>query len=210
VRFIRRPARAGLGLAAAALLISACGQPQAGSAVVWDTGRITDEAVAQQAQSLAEELGQPASPELTQFTVTRMAQNAVIEEAAQREGVQVSDGEVDRTIANLIEESGGQEQFAADAAAGGVPESEIRSQVRAGLLFQALGEKLDPNFDPVMGSAIANQYVVQTSNDMALTTNPRFGVWDPNRLTLVPDPNALSRPGDNELQLAPEQLMPSQ
>jgi hypothetical protein len=208
VKFIR-PARAGLGLAAAALLITACGTTQAGSAIVWDTGRVTDNELAAQTQVLVDEFGVPESPELTQFTITRLAQNVVVEEAAQRAGVTVTDGEVERATSELIAEYGGEEALAEFLAQQGVPRGELSAQVRTSLLFQALSEKVDPNFDPTTGSAIANQVLVQTSNEIALATNPRFGVWDPRRLTVVPDPNALSRPADNDLTLSPQQLAPS-
>jgi hypothetical protein len=209
VRFIR-PARAGIGLAAAALLITACGQTQAGSAIVWDSGRITDNELAEQTQTLIDEFGVPESPELTQFTITRLAQNVVVDEAASREGVTVSDGEVQRAIDELIAEYGGEEALAEFLAQQGVPVSELEAQVRTSLQFQAISEKVDPNFDPTVGSALANQLLVETSNDISLATNPRFGVWDPQQLTVVPDPNALSRPADNDLTLSPQQLTPSQ
>lgn len=209
MRFIR-PARAGLGLAAAALFISACGQAQAGSAIVWDSGRVTDNELAEQTQVLIDEFQVPASPELTQFTITRLAQNVVVEEAAAREGVTVSDGEVERATAELVAEYGGEEELTAFLAEQGVPRSELETQVRTSLLFQAITEKVDPNYDPMAGSQLANDLLVQTSSDISLATNPRFGVWDPSRLTVVPDPNELSRPGDNDPALSPQQLPPSQ
>ncbi|MDQ1249378.1 MAG: hypothetical protein QG597_3753 [Actinomycetota bacterium] len=209
MRFIR-PARAGLGLAAAALLVTACGQTQAGSAIVWDSGRITDNDLAGQTQVLIDEFGVPASPELTQFTITRLAQNVVVDEAAAEVGVTVTEGEVDRATQELIAEYGGEEALAEFLAQQGVPRDQLAAQVRTSLLFQAISEKLDPNFDPTVGSTVANQLLVDTSNNIELATNPRFGVWDPQRLTVVPDPNALTRPGDNDLQVAPQQLTPSQ
>jgi hypothetical protein len=178
--------------------LAACaGLPQAGSAIVWEGGRITDNQVAVTADQLAAEVGMELSPNLTQFTVNRLAQNVLVDEAAERAGVSVTAGQVEAFKAQLVAEVGGEAALAEVLAQSGVPRAELDAQAESSLLYQELTKKLDPEADPQQGSPKVAQYLVETSLDIELETNPRFGVWDPQQLSVVPDPNQLSRLPDN-------------
>lgn len=192
---VARITLAGVSLAA---LAACAGLPQAGSAIVWDGGRITDDQVAEVAGRLATEVDMELSPQLTQFTVNRLTQNVLVEQAAERAGVSVSAGEVEQATAELAAEYGGEEGLAQFLAESGVPRDELESQVEVSLLYQRLTEKLDPGANQMTGSPVAAQYLVDTSLAIELETNPRFGVWDPKQLSVVPDPNQLSRLPDND------------
>lgn len=204
-------ARVGLGLAAAALALSACGQPQAGSAVVWTDGRITDNELAATTDALTAELEIPDSPEVTQFTVTRLAQNVLFQEAADKAGVTVSQGDVDRTTADLVAQFGDEAALKDFLGQNGLTRAELEEQVRISLLAEATLKKIDPTADPQAGgSQLFTEYLTGVSEEIELQTNPRFGVWDPTRLAAVPSTNDLSRPPDNDQAATGTEITPAQ
>lgn len=187
-------------LLASGALLAGCGTPQAGSAVVWDTGRITDNQVAIQSDALAADLKIPLSPELTSYTVNLMAFQEVVEQAAADAKVNLTQGEVQRQIDTVLEKSGGWDQYSQLLMQNGAPltKDQLPAYFRAGMLVDELGKKVDPSTQPSQSSKLA-QYLGQVSKQMGLQTNPRYGVWDASSLRVVSDANTLSQPGTNEL-----------
>lgn len=211
---ISRSTGAGITLAVAALALTACGQPQAGAALTWDGGRITEAQVAQESDQLAEDLApiveagnqqapgeQLAMPEnaaLTSVTLNRLATNELVSLAAESAGVTVTEGQVDQELETLRAQYSGDAGLAAQAASAGIPANGIRAYVRRQLeltgVAQAIGATpgADGQFPPELA-----QYLAEVSIDSEFTANPRFGVWVPQQIAVEPDPDALSRPADN-------------
>lgn len=207
---IRRRVKVGVGIALAGVALSACaGTSQAGSAVVWDSGRITEEQLAEQVDIIAAIDNLDVSPQLTNEVLNFLAQEVLITEAADRLGVSVTPGQVEREAVEAIEAGGGEEEIAANLAAESEAEFDdyvelIGSLVRRNLLLEQIAENLAPESDEPGLPAEVLDYLSETSVEIDLGTNPRFGVWDPVNLAARTNPDQLSRPADNAEAVLPE------
>ncbi len=194
--------RVGIGttLATAALLAGCGGPPDAGSAITYDGGRITEATLAADAQGLADLAGVPVSRSITEATLNRMATFVLVEQAAERAGVQVSQGEVDAAVAAQAEQFGSREALEQAALRQGVPPSALEDFFRVNLIYTELvkANASDPA-KPETGEAIAQSFLGEVSNDIALRTNPRFGTWSAKQLQVVPNDDGLTREPTNAL-----------
>jgi foldase protein PrsA len=66
----------------------------------------------------------------------------LLEQAAEDEGIEVSQGDVDAQIAEFAEQAGGQEQLEQQAAAGGINKQDLPSFAREVVLEMQLGDSL--------------------------------------------------------------------
>ncbi len=208
----RRRVGVGLGLALATVALSACaGVDQAGAAVVWDSGRITEDQLAEQVAVIAAVDGVEVSPQVTNEVVNFMAQGVLVNEAADQLGLSITPGEVERGTAEVIAGSGGEEQLETVLAENDAEFEDftalVESLVKRDLLLEQIVDEIDPaGAELGLPPAVLN-FLVDTSVTMDLSTNPRFGVWDPTSLAAQLTPNLLSRPGDNAVQALPEGMI---
>lgn len=208
----RRRVGIGLGLALASVALSACaGVDQAGAAVVWDSGRITEDQLAEQVAVISAVDGVEVSPQVTNEVVNFMAQGVLVNEAADQLGLSVTPGDVERATAEAIASNGGEEQLAAALAESDAEFEDftalVESLVKRDLLLEQIIGEIDPAGAELALSPAVLDYLVATSVAMDLNTNPRFGVWDPASLAAQLTPNLLSRPGDNAVQALPEGMI---
>lgn len=146
VRTGRRAARAVVGVAVVAAL-TACGPVRSGAAAVVGDTRISTE---QLAQFVETGLAQPAAaeqisanrPAYQRDVLSRLIQGRVVQEAAQRRGVSVTEGDVEREYAAIRESLGGEERLRAQAAAAGLTLGQVRDLARTRALSDALGDQL--------------------------------------------------------------------
>lgn len=208
----RRRMAVGVGLALAGLALSACaGVDQAGAAVVWDSGRITENQLAEQVAVIAAVDGVEVTPQVTNEVVNFLAQGVLVNEAADQLGLSVTRGDVERATAEAIEASGGEERLRTVLAENDAEFDDftalVESLVQRDLLLEQIVAEVDPEGAQPTLSPAALDYLVDTSIAIDLTTNPRFGVWDPSSLAAQLNPNLLSRPGDNAVQALPEGMV---
>jgi hypothetical protein len=201
-------------MAVAAMALSACASAsQAGSAVVWDSGRITEDQFAETVSLITAIDNVEASPQFTNEVLNFVTQEVLVAEAADRLGVSVTPGAVERGVAGVIEGSGGEAEIAAILAASGSDveftdyAELVASLIRRDLLIEQVALKLAPESAEFELPDEVLAYLSETSVEINLTTNPRFGVWDPVNLAAQPNPDQLSRPGDNEEAVLPEGLI---
>jgi peptidyl-prolyl cis-trans isomerase C len=145
---VTRPARLVAACAVAVVALSACGGSpvRAGAAAVVGSERITtsqlstavDDALASPA---AEQLGQDR-PALQRELLGRLVEGRVLDEAAAREGVGVTAGQVDEQYAAIEQSVGGAEQLEPQAAAAGYTLAGVRELARREAVRQALGDRL--------------------------------------------------------------------
>lgn len=191
-----------LGAAATMVaLLAGCGQSQAGSAITYTGGRITENFVAEQASETAEALDIVVTPRVTQVTIQRLATNTVVEAGAEELGVTVTGGDVDRLLEEAAAAAGGEEQLRQDLIDQGVPVSAIPTQARVAALATKMAEELAPGGDPMAQDEALGTFLVNVGEEIELTVNPRFGQWRAEELTVVPTPDLLSRPADNAFAL---------
>jgi hypothetical protein len=186
------------GLALTGLLLAACGGAvAAGSAAVLGSERIPTSEVADQLAELNVARGIPAdtaNAATTASILQRLIITNLVDQAAQRLDVTVSDGAVDRELGQLEASAGGREALEAALVQNDIPPAGAADQVRVSLLVREMGQVLDPNGDPQAQNSAVFQYVVALSEELDVSISPRFGTWDPNQLALGPLPDDLSTP----------------
>ena len=192
-------------------VLAACNANQAGAAVTYEGGRITENVVAEQNAQLAAALQIAESPRITQFTVQRLVTNLLIEQGAVMKGVTVSDGETQKFLTDAADTVGGMDALVASAVQQGIPASELPVQVRTRVLADQLGEALAPGEDLDTKDVAVGRYLVEVSQTINVDVNPRFGSWQADRLTVAPPPDDLSIPAPvDELMLPGQLTIPSQ
>jgi hypothetical protein len=117
--------------------------------------------------------------------LTELVLSEFLARMAQRNDIQVSDADVDDSIAQITEQLGGEEALPAWLAQQGMSEETFRRRVREQTVFQALQQKVGDeggNFDTFFREELAR---------MPVEVNPRYGEWDENALQVRPlDPFA--------------------
>lgn len=199
-RTARRRAKAGVtvGLALAGLLLAACGGAvAAGSAAVLGDERIPTSEVSAQLTELNTARGLPAdaaNAEATTSIIQRLVVTNLVDQAAERLGVTVSDGAVDAELLALEANAGGREALDDALLQSNIPPSQAVAQIRLSLLVREMGLVLDPAGDAQTQNTAVFTYVVALSDELDVTISPRFGTWDSSQLSLGPVPDDLSTP----------------
>jgi len=191
----RRP-RVALAAVAAGLLLAACSSTQQpGAAVVIGGEAIPESTVATLADEVRAAAGREAvtGADLNRQVISTLVQQRVVGAAAQREGVTVTQTQVDQLIQQAAAESGQEQLEASLAGQYGVAPSQIPAFARTNLEYQGLASKLG-NGDPAAGGEAASALISATAAELGVTVNPRFGAWTTGQLTVAPPPDDLSEP----------------
>jgi hypothetical protein len=200
-----RPALALAAIAlTAGLALSACSGPGAGAAAtvgsttisVSDLSTTVDEL---KAQVTALDGAQWDDAKATSRVLTDSVNYLLLDEAARRENITVTQGDVDKLISQAVDANaaGDRAKFAENLAASGTPESQIPLAARAVIIKTALEKKLAPGeTDSVKVDAAVNGYLAKVAADLGVDIAPRFGRWDTETSGLGDPPNDLSVPAD--------------
>ena len=192
----RHPRRAiVVALAGAVLLLSACSTQQAGSAATMGETRITETELNNEVQQVLEAQGLPldtADAAVTSTTLGRMIVIYLVDIVAAREGVAVTQGRIDESLAAYVAEAGDQAAMEASFAQQGVAPSQIQDFVELNIQAQDIGIALAPNGSAEEQGAAVFDAVSALSVEMDVTTSPRFGTWDPLTLQVGPVADDLS------------------
>ena len=128
--------------------LAGCGGPvRSGAAAVVGDTRIPTEQLAELVDAgladpaAGEQLGSDRSA-YQRDVLSRLIQARLVEEAARRRGVTVTQGEADREYAAIRDSLGGEEQLRAQAAAAGLSLDQVRGLARTRALSNALGDAL--------------------------------------------------------------------
>jgi hypothetical protein len=205
------PRRAGLValVLAGGLAVSACSQAQLGAAAIIDGERLTVDRLQEVTRSLLDAApeGEIDAGEAQRVTLTRFVVSRVIEKAAETAGVEATAGDLAIQRRQIEQAFGGSEQMEQGLAAQNIPPLFIDQFVRDITLSDALGRALVDNPDPAAEqerSARVNDLLLQTSAELDVEVNPRYGVWDPSG-DIVPqisgglakEPDAFSESGES-------------
>jgi SurA N-terminal domain len=183
------------------LLVSGCATPvKAGAAAIVGDQRVTTASIeatstSVQEQAEAEDLGELDGATLNRITVERAIRSLLTAELAEREGVTVSQGEVDDYLA-AIDDEGQTEQLTVDALNQGVPSNELRDEVHDFLLRQKVGEELVSGSGPEAEQerlAAVNEAIIALAEEINVSVSPRYGTWDAETVSVVPSEDDLSR-----------------
>ena len=198
---VRRPIRALLvaaGLAAAVVGLSACNPAEAGSAAVVGPNRVTESTIARDAKDViaqieAQQAVPPATDALLRELVQRQVDIRLYNAAAKREGITVTQGQVEA----LITQAGGRtnvEKSFATADQQWVPASGVDDAARVFLIQQALAQKLAPGKSTTEQATVLQKYFADLSKEIGVSVSPRYGSWDAAKVAVVAPLNDLSSP----------------
>jgi len=195
----RRPRRALAAaiVAASALLLSACGNQQAGSAATLGDTRISDAALSAQVQEILAAKGQPVTSvdqSLTAQTLGRMITLEVVDRLAEREGVTVTQGQVDEQLAAAVAQTGDMAALEQVYVEQSIAPSQIESFVTLNIQAQELGIALLPSGTAEEQGQAVFEAASALSEELDTTVSPRYGTWDASQLALGPVPDDLSTP----------------
>jgi hypothetical protein len=210
-----KPARRNALAATAALVVLAltgCGA-QAGAASVVGGTSIRDSDVVTAVDGVrgavgAQNLAAFDEAAVTRATVNRLTRHYLLDEAAARQGIVVTQAQVDDLISSTITSG-----FAGDpakfqqalAAKSFVPPNEISAFAHDVLVTQELTKKLAPGGDATAQTNKLDAYLGPLGKEMGIEISPRFGTWSfaastigdlPHDLTLAPAtaPSAATTP----------------
>lgn len=214
----RTSLKTAVGALAAGLVLTACGGPvKMGAAATVDDRRIStaqlDSTVAQwqeefartpraaMLQQQAQQQNQripfdPDSPKRS--ALHQLIDFRIWDEVARQQRVTVTQGQIDRFLAGL----GGPANVAPSVLANDVPLSHTNDLVRAALiqrgLLQRYGVRPDPQgqIDPATQQRAIQQLeaaYTAAAKRLNISVNPRFGRFDPQRVTLNPVAYGLSK-----------------
>jgi len=185
------------GLAGMALVLAGCGSASPGAAAIIGQDRISERDLTEQVQEVLRAQGRAldtASQALVATTLDRMITTSLVEQLAEREGIEVTQGELDTTLANFAEASGGQEAFEQSLLQQDLAPDDIPEIIRVNILAQKLGFALDPNGTPETQNASIFTAVTNFSQEIGTEVSPRYGSWDPVSLAVGAAPDDLSVP----------------
>lgn len=189
------------GAAILVALLSACASNLAGNALSAGTRTVSDSDLAAIVTELRDQLA-PLNQEtpfnqgaVTASNVDRLMRSVLLEEAARREGIVVTQGEVDTVIRETAQGNFDGDMVALEtqlAEQQSIPASQVSDFARDFLLQQKLGQKLKPGGTPEEVSAALVTYLSALSTDIGAEVAPRFGTWDASSVSLSPVPDDLS------------------
>jgi outer membrane murein-binding lipoprotein Lpp len=197
---VSRTRRSSLVVAAALVVVVALAgcssDDNPGSAATVGDQRVSSADVADAVAQVRSELGTTPydAQKVTTDTVTRMARTLIIDEAATREGIVVTDSQVDALLTSTAKSQGG--ASAVDQALltqDSVPASAVSDYARTYLIEQGLADKFAPGTAD-KGQQAMLSYLSSLSTELGTAVAPRFGTWDAQTLALGALPNDISSP----------------
>ena len=188
-------------MAAAALLVavvaSGCGSVAPGAAAIVGDDRISESDLTEQVQAVLRAQGRPvdsSAESIVDTTINQLVTASLVEQFAEREGIEVTQGEIDATVASVVAASGGEEALEQSLLQQDLAPDQLESLLRVNLLVQKIGQALDPAGTPESQSSAVFLAIVAFSDEVGTQVNPRYGTWDAMNLAVGPAADDLSIP----------------
>lgn len=183
-----------VALAAVGMLLAGCSEQPGSAAVVGGTTITENQVQADAAEVIAaaETAGgiEVETALVTAEQVRRLVEAELVAELADRRGITVTAGEVDRSIEEVSAQVGGRDALDAQLAAqAGVPPSALESFVTTFLLKEAL----IADYGLADRGAAEAQLIADLgalSQEVGTEVSPRYGTWNPETVRVG------ERPGD--------------
>lgn len=182
-------------LATTALALSACGSANPGAAAVIGDERISEQQLTAAVQEVMAAQGHPidsANEKLTRTVLDRMVKEILVDQAATRAGVQVTQGEIDRTLAEYRAQNGGVQGFNGILIGQGIAPAQADAAVKLNIQAQKLAQAVSPGADPQTAGQQLVSALGQYSEMIGTKISPRFGSWDAASITVGGLPSDLS------------------
>lgn len=189
-------------VAAAALVLTGCSSTQPGAAALVGDTRISESDLNNQISALLTAQGltpADATSELVTSTLDRMITESLVSQLAEREGIEIVQGDIDDVALQYLAQAGSQEELDNLLLQQGVLPTELENIITVNLQVGKLGEVLAPGTDAEVQSGAVFVAVSELSTELGTEVSPRFGIWDPESLQVGEAPNDLSAPLGVEL-----------
>lgn len=174
----------------AALVLAACGSSQAGAAATLGDSRVTETELTAYVQESLEAQGKPVdSPDaaLLSKSLTQILRARLVNEAANRAGIVITQGMMDQTLQSVALQQGTSvDGLYASLAAQGFSKDQVAELVRVNLEAQEIGKALDPTGSAETQNAALLAALGVLGDELDITTNPRYGTWDNAQLSVGP------------------------
>lgn len=212
-RTAHRPRRAAalvmaaVGALALVAALSGCDPKEAGSAAVVGGVRITETQINHDAAAVLAAFAQagtaaPSNATLLRTLVDRAIDNELVEAAGKQEKITITQGEIDK----LIADNGGRVKLSADFATRDglwLPPGQIDDLARSSLIQLALGSRLAPGADAAAVDAAVTKFKVKLATGLGVTVSPRYGTWSRTSLEITGNLDDLSEPVGGEPSPSP-------
>ena len=191
---------AGTVLACVAVVSVATGcasAPSAGAAATLGSREISNDIVTTQVNQVLDERGTGAgAPDaaLVADVLQRLVITEIVDEGAVRNGVVVTQGQIDQAIAQAVAQLGGEDQLHKAFLDSNVPVEAIPNQFRLSLQVDGLGALLAPNAEDQARQEAVFRYAVDLGKELDTRVSPRYGTWVADELQIGPVPTDLSTP----------------
>lgn len=188
---------AAASVAAVVALLSACGNQQAGAAATLGDTRISEQTLSSEVQAVLAAKGQPTTSvdqSLPPEMLSRLITIELVDELAARQGIVVTQGQIDEQLANYEGQAGDRAAVEKLFIEQGVAPSQIESIVKLNIQAQELGIAIAPNGSAEEQGQAVVEAVVALSEELDTTVSPRFGTWDAATISVGPTPDDLSAP----------------
>lgn len=195
-----RSRRLTIAIASAAIAVSVlagCSTSTAGAAATLGDTRISEQQLASEVQAVLEAKGQPANSgdeTLTQQTLGRLITIDLLDTLAQRNGIVVTQGMIDKQFLAYDAQAGDRAALEKLFIEQNVAPSQLEGIVRVQVQAAALGKALAPNGTADEQSQAVFEAASKLSEELKTTVSPRFGVWDPTALRINGVPTDLASP----------------
>ncbi len=183
------------GTVVASMTLTGCGASTSGAAAVVGDTRISEQTLTSTVQEVL--VAQQKSPNtsdaaLTSAVLGRLVTSELVDQLAAEAGVTVTQGAIDSTLQGYVQQAGGEAAVQDILLQRNVAPSQIEAFVRTNVLAQLLGQALAPQAGIEGQSDAVVAAIIETSLVVGTEVSPRFGTWEPTKLTIGPVPNDLS------------------
>lgn len=183
------------GTVVASMTLTGCGAATSGAAAVVGDTRISEQTLTSTVQEVL--VAQQKSPNtsdaaLTSAVLGRLVTSELVDQLAADAGVSVTQGAIDSTLQGYVQQAGGEAEVQNILLQRNVAPSQIEAFVRTNVLAQLLGQALAPQAGIEGQSDAVVAAIIETSLVVGTEVSPRFGTWEPTKLTIGPVPNDLS------------------
>lgn len=134
----------------------------------------------------------PSVVMLTRMVVDRNITSALIELALERQGVTITDEEVQTFAEGIYSQYGKGKILIQIMGTNGVSSSQVDGFMRLVYAENVLAKKLAPEMSEVGQTQALIEYIGKISDEVGVEVAPRFGKWDPSQLQVILGDETLS------------------
>lgn len=136
----------------------------------------------------------PSLIQINQRAVDHFIRAALFEEAVAREGIKVTQRDVEAYRDEVFSQYAKETIEAQLVSQNAVPADDVESFMREIMIQRILMEKLAPGADNQTQFLAMTDYLTTLSDELGVELNPRFGTWDPSNLITTPGDQTLAVP----------------